>query len=238
MTHRGPSQKARTSVALAIALMFAWHTGVGTRPIGKGVDRFLAVFDAALDAQGIDIVPGFARDLDFKTERRPRLAKLGGFPISDAKGKSPDQWQEEFARGAFGYTVAYEPAKETPAAAVDPSNPDRFHAEWAKSSGRRVFVAFTRDDIAVAEKVALVLRTEGFVVFTYLRGGEPTPWANPATVGRFFQEADHHLVIDTPTARRSGGVVFEALALTRLKDVTKKAGISGSGCAEAFGAKP
>jgi hypothetical protein len=233
-------RRASLKAATIAALMFAFHVGVDTRPVGKGEDPFLAMFGAALDDHGIDFVPGDARDVDFKTELRPRLAKLRGFPmISSVESRSPERWQNEFARGAFNYLVAYQRPSDADRSSTEaPSDTNTFLARWAEAPGRRIFVAFTREDSGVAEKVALVLRAQGLVVFTFLRGGEPTPWADPAIVGRLFQEADHHLVIDTPAARQSGGVAFEALALTRLKYVTKRATAGSGGCAEWLGLKP
>jgi len=226
MRERQRGLRMRISAALAVALVLASPARVHTKALGKGADPMLAGFEAALDAEGIDIVPGLARDLDFKTENRPRLAKLGGFPVpQDAhRPPDPDDWTRQFARGAFDYIAAYRPAESVAAPAAEPSRSDEFLAEWSKASeAERVFIAFTRDDAATAHKVAQVLRAQGLVVFTYLRGKDSAPWARPEVVGRLFREAGHHLVIDTLNARQSGGVVFEALAFARLKEVTKRA---------------
>lgn len=216
----------RISAALAIALVLASPTRVHTKALGKGADPMLAGFEAALDAEGIDIVPGLARDLDFKTEQRPRLAKLGGFPVAqDAhRPPDPDDWMHQFTQGAFDYIAAYRPAEGVAVPVAKPSSSDEFLIEWSKAPENvRVFIAFTRDDAATAHKVAQALRAQGLVVFTYLRDKDAAPWARPEVVGRLFREAGHHFVIDTLKARRSGGVVFEALAYARLKEVTKHA---------------
>jgi hypothetical protein len=186
----------------------------------------LAAFEAALDAKGIDIVPGLARNLDSQQQDRPRLAKLGGFPVPKAKGASsaPEDWMSEFASGAFEYLAAFRPASGSTASVGELADSDRFMTEWSKAEeSQRVFVAFTREDAATAQEVAQVLRAQGLVVFTYLRDKGAAPWAKPEIVGRLFREAGHHFVIDTMQARRSGGVAFEALALARLKKVTKEA---------------
>jgi hypothetical protein len=136
--------------------------------------------------------------------------------------------------------VAYQPIGEATGEIRQVSTHDEFLAKWATAPAeRRVFVAFTREDAQTAQRVAESMRESGFVVFTYLRDNETTPWAEPDLVGRLFKEAGHHLVIDTPTARKSAGVVFEALALARLKDVTQQAkpGRTGSGCRDVLSAK-
>lgn len=226
MRERQRGLGVRVSAALIAALLLTSPARVHTKILGKGADPMLARFEVALDAQGIDIVPGLARALDFKTEHRPRLAKLGGFPVPQdpQPPPNPDDWMAQFTRGAFDYITAYRPAESTAAPAAEPSSSDEFLAEWSKApEAERVFIAFTRNDAAAAQKVAQALRSQGFVVFTYLRSKDATPWARPEVVGRLFREAGHHFVIDTLNARRSGGVVFEALAFARLKEVTKRA---------------
>jgi hypothetical protein len=216
----------RISVALFVALLLASPAPVHTKALGRGSDPMLARFDAALDSEGIDIVPGLARDLDFKTEHRPRLAKLAGFPLPQPSQNSPDsnEWMRQFKRGAFDYITAYRPAENAAGLTGEPSSSDEFLSEWSRApAAERVFIAFTRDDAATARKVAQVLRAQGFVVFTYLRSEDEAPWAKPEVVGRLFREAGHHFVIDTLNARRSGGVAFEALVLARLKEVTTRA---------------
>lgn len=226
----------RAAIALVVALVFASPAGVGTHSLGKGTDPMLAAWETALDARGIDVVQGAARDLGFRTARRPRLAKLAGFPAptGDHARPAPDDWRVPFERGAFDYLAAFRPADTAiPSGAASPDI-DQFLHEWSRASQNgRIFMAYTKDDAAAAKTVADVLRAQGYVVFTYIRGNDAAPWAKPEVVGQLFREAGHHFVIDTPNARKSVGVVFEALALARLKETTKQAAparASGSGC--------
>ena len=215
--------------------------GVDTKSLGTGVDALLARFERALDAANIDIVQGNARDLDFRKDVRPRLAKLSGFPRQKGAHRKPEprDWMNDFNRGVFGYVAAYQPpgTPSTAAAQASPTS-DAFLEEWGRTrQGDRVFVAFTRQDAAAAQKVAQVLKSQGFVVFTYLRDAGASPWAAPEVVGRLFREAGHHFVVDTPDARASGGVSFEALSLARLKETTRQASpTSASSCRNIFGA--
>jgi hypothetical protein len=224
------------AVTIALAVTLAAPVDLAGKSLGKGYDPMLAALVTALDAQGIDVVPGRARDLVFRKELRPRLAKLAGFPIASTAAANSGDWTGPFATGAFGYVAAYRPSSdEVPRTVVDHATEERIFLEnWGRAEQTaRVFVAFTRADAESAQKVASVLRSEGYVVFTYLRGQEPAPWASPDVVGRLFKEAGHHLVIDSPSARESSGVVFEALALTRLKETTRRASPgTGGRCAD------
>jgi hypothetical protein len=212
--------------------------------LGTGSDPMLAALAAALHAHGIDVVPGQARDLVFKRSLRPRLAKLAGFPIVPGVAGTNDGrgWSKPFDDGALGYVASYRPASNdtNPASEADAADAEKFLSAWRNvEEDARVFVAFTRADVESAQKVADAFRAKGYVVFTYLKSGEATPWANPEIVGRLFREAGHHLVIDSPKARESSGVVFEALALARLKETTRRSSPStgGAGCADVLGAR-
>lgn len=183
----------------------------------------------ALDAAGVDVILGKAAD--FAAPERPRLATLEGFESSRGRDWGrywQDVWTTGFEEGLMGALLATERGEEppaleremercrkVPAAAADVTCD--FVEEWlAAGEGKRVFIAFTRSDLAHAVTIRAALKESGYAGFIYLRDGEHDPWAHPDFVGAIFKRADHRLVIDTKNSRGSEGVEFEATCVQAL----------------------
>ena len=175
-----------------------------------------AVADA-LDHSGVDVVLGQAGA--FPTSKRPRLAPLAGF-VPDKKDwgtLAPGSWSYSFKKGLMGALVAIQGPPLLAAARTQceqEPQADREPCEFVKawlgaSEERRMFVAFTRDDVAAALLVKEALEQRGYVVFLFLHDRTGVPWADPRMVGEVFAQARHRLVIDTSNARASAGVAIE-----------------------------
>ena len=68
---------------------------------------------------------------------------------------------------------------------------------------------FYRRGFGICGKVKTTLERQGYVTFIFLQDVKQGPLVSPQEAGRFFREAGHHFVIDTPNARKSVGVQFE-----------------------------
>ena len=237
--HRQNARLLASVLVFLVTSSLLWPQPALTKKIGSGTDAVLDPITAALDAANIDVVASFARDFPIEKDERPRVARLGGFPVSlDRPPSAGNQdWMREFTRGAFDYIAAFRPADGIPSSSAVEGRLEAFLEAWERAPvEERVFIAFTREDAAHALKVAEVLRAEGMVVFTYLENSQSTPWARPEVVGRLFREAGQHFVIDSEGARRSSGVAFEALNYARLKAVTRRAEPSRTTrCRDIFG---
>jgi hypothetical protein len=176
------------------------------RVIGKGILH--AVLDDvkdSLDQQKIDVVAGSPKDVP--TTARPRVAEMTGIPLPPPDTKV-QQWMFEFAQGASGFVAAV-PSK---AGGRRAESSDAFLKEWVQApAGTRVFLSFTSTDVADAEKVAEAFRARGYTTFVYLNRAQPAPRYPAEVAGMMFQQADYRFVLDTPSARKSLGVTFEAL---------------------------
>ena len=214
-----------------VALSLALSQSVYSDRVGEGTDLFLDPLIDPLSKRNIDVVPGFARDYSFEENSRPRVAKLATFPLDDnPSSRNAEEWMRHFERGAFHYLVAFRPRDPAPELAAKAQESPAFLEAWSKAGeSERVFLAFSRRDTDVAKNFAEVLREKGMVVFMYVESKQARPWADPELVGQLFREAGRHYVIDSPGARRSSGVAFEALSLARLKEITKRSQPSLSG---------
>jgi hypothetical protein len=186
---------------------------------------------SALDERGIDTILG--ETAKFPSDQRPRLAPLAGFTVEKADftasnstvGKtdfsSDRTWAHAFEEGAAGALFAVKRGsgesiveQATARCASEKDAADiracEFVAQWRNAGKeRRIFVAFTRSDFEIAERVKDALEKEGYLVFLYLQGRSEAPWAEPGLVGAIFVQAGHRLVIDTKHSRGSEGVAIE-----------------------------
>lgn len=175
----------------------------------------------SLDSQGIDVILGKAKD--FKTGVRPRLALLDGFRASEKVESwsevSLDSWTRRFEEGLVGALVGVKKSANPVVRELERCDKltdgediiCSFLDAWINSAPEnRIFVAFTKSDLASAEKVKKTLEIQGYTVFTYLRENSQDPWAHPDFVGAVFVQANHRLVIDSRYSRGSEGVRFES----------------------------
>jgi hypothetical protein len=163
-----------------------------------------AVFE--LDKEGIDV----ARNLDSPGARkfrasRPILGPLGTMELQKSPSISEASWAQEFKSGAIGAIVA---VKENVGGSS--ASQGDFRQKWEKADKtKRIFISFTGADLEYAHKVSATLEKQGYVTFIFLEDPKQGPRQSPQEAGRFFREAGHHFVIDTPNARKSVGVKFE-----------------------------
>lgn len=215
----------RQAVVFSLALAFLFSYPADTRPLDPehGRHPILAQITDVLDAVGIDIVSGNTRDIPIST--RPRIANLSGFPI-DSDLESIGDWMIGFKRGALGSMMIVAPsAGSTPHGGSASPDVEAFARAWdAASSGRRIFIAFARADAERAEAVRLELAKRGYVVFTYIHSPSSQATFEADFVGRVFSTAGHHLIIDSAAARKSAGVLFEAVAYA---DLSRPSGSAG-----------
>jgi hypothetical protein len=210
---------AKTIVAILAFIFFATAYGAIIDPEAKGPEReFLNSLAHRFDVRGIDTVFGVASALP--VGQRARVGSLHGYaPIKQGWGSfAAGGWMHAFHEGIAGVIVGFLPPnlekKDIACSAGPEIDPEgcAFVREWLKSDpDKRVFIAFSKDDLDEAEKVASALRDEGYVAFVFLRDKSEKPWAAPALVGELFEQARHKLVIDTANTRSSAGVRFESM---------------------------
>ena len=124
-------------------------------------------------------------------------------------------FRETLALDAAGFTMALCANGDVTRSSV--RDRAEYRARWRTAPRKkRVFLSFTRRDLAHARRVQNVLEQKGLVVFTYLANEDNKVWTNSVDVGHYFDSAGHHLVVDTPNARASVATRFEQLALTDL----------------------
>lgn len=227
--------RTKIGVAVFIGIVALAFVAWGDILDPEGPDHpILSPLAPSLHEVDVDVILGKAAV--FEVSNRARLARLDGFESSPGRNWGnywQDVWTEGFERGLIGAILAVAPTEEeepqppaikkeiarcrTVPAQVEDITCD-FLDEWlpAKAKGKRVFIAFTRSDLAIATTIGEVLRAQGYKVFTYLRGEQRDPWAHPDFVGAVFANADHRLVIDTRNSRGSEGVQFEASCVQAL----------------------
>lgn len=169
---------------------------------------------SALDASKIDVRRRWETG-GAATGERPVVAPLDGYPASVRDLGVPEQFKQGFEAGAYREAVLV--AVSGHSGQVDMSSSE-FRAAWnSAEASRRVFISFTKADLQSAEAVRTALMKNGYVVFTYVTGAAGYRPAKPVEVGTYFKEAGHHFVIDTSNARKSPGVVLEAITFDRLR---------------------
>jgi len=171
-----------------------------------------------------EVSPGLAaKDVDSRASyspirsevNRPTLAPLEGFP-TDLRGIRGAQFASEFNNGASGVIMAMR-SSGPPAATPQFTT---FTERWyGIPPEERIFVSFTRADISAANIVRTELEMKGYTAFLYINEPGGRPLFQAGEVGEFFQTAGHHLVIDSPDARRSPSVAYEAYWHKRLPPV-------------------
>jgi hypothetical protein len=179
-------------------------TAIAASPIQEAL---LESLRPSLGEQGISVHTSWLRPLT-SSSTQPVVGPLLDYPFSRIDAASHGAFHEGFIAGASheAALLAVEGGGSQPSLSLQ-----EFRARWLTANkNSRVFVSFTRQDRAYARIVRSSLEQLGYTVFTYL-GRSETPRHNSVEVGTFFREAGNHLVIDTPAARRSAGVISEAL---------------------------
>ena len=146
-------------------------------------------------------------------------------PLADMPAPSNDElrsesdfsilFRETMALDAAGYTMVLCANGEVARTSV--RDRPTYRARWHSTPvDERVFLSFTRRDLAIARTVQAAFERIGLQVFTYLANEDNSIWTNSVDVGHYFDSAGHHVVVDTPNARASVATRFEQLALTDL----------------------
>jgi hypothetical protein len=147
-----------------------------------------------------------------------RIAPLAGFtPNQRDWGSYVDlTWGAAFKDSAIGFIAAVPSAiGKAEASCIEDvaqlgNDVCEFVQKWVSSPpDRRVFIAFTKDDVEHANNVARSLEKAGYAVFIFLKGKDQKPWADPGMVGEVFKQAQFRLVLDSANARGSPGVALE-----------------------------
>jgi hypothetical protein len=163
-----------------------------------------------LDKEGIDV----ARKLDSPAaikyrSNRPVVGPLGTLDLPEKLSVNETAWIQEFKSGAIGAVVAVKENVGGSSASLDD-----LRGKWQRADkAKRVFISFTSEDLPYAHKVRGALEREGYVTFMFLLDKKEGPLLTPQEAGRFFKEAGHHFVIDTPNARKSTGIRLEKALL-------------------------
>ena len=146
-----------------------------------------------LDDLGIDVILGSAHEFEAPGASndcpRPRLARLAEFKNNKPDGKKRGEfdkydWTRGFKEGYVGAVMAARKEENPPkldaemerCLSVLVARADitcNFIMSWlAAQPGKRIFVAFTRDDLQYANQVVAALLAEGYTAFVYIREGE------------------------------------------------------------------
>jgi hypothetical protein len=218
---------------LLLAISFPLSAVAAVLDPDKPTHVVLQQIAPSLDIAGIDVILG--RSMDFAPSERPRVAQLNGFTGQSGWewAKYPkDVWVSGFEKGLIGALMAVPRDasapiidKETQRCAAIPAPKGDPICEFLRlwldknAQGKRIFIAFTRNDQSTALAVQSALESQGYATFMYLRDGDKDPWAHPDFVGEIFAHADDRLVIDTLNSRGSEGVHFEATCADLLRPV-------------------
>ena len=179
----------------------------------------LARLERALDAAGIDTLYEFQGQQEFGDKPKPRLATMDNFPIADMTGfervsitaGNLTEWERAFHEAEVQRIMAVpQGTPEKPGKGGEVVDLPKFRLAWENTQPeQRVFISYTSDNQAQADKIRELLVREGYLVFTY-RQAEGALNTSLAEVFTFFREAGQRFVIDSPAARRSTGVRIEA----------------------------
>lgn len=205
-----------------LIVLACFLSGVSTSVFADFIDQsaqystLLAELEPELRAGGID-VRGSALPEGTSVGFRPQLSYLETLPAKSLAGSVvPNTFSRLFEAGAF--TESYLVAVRTRAKKHPNLSETRFREMWdAAKQSDRIFLSFSGNDLAHAEKVRDALKSKGFEVFLYKDSSTVYPRTNSVDVGRYFREAGTHLVVDTYNARSSVGVISEAIALEALR---------------------
>lgn len=118
-------------------------------------------------------------------------------------------WTEGFNWGMFG-GIGAAPAGAFTATKASEEN---FRSAWDHAPPeQRVFISFARPNLPKANQIKEVLESDGYITFMYLNEEGKPPTYSAEFTGEMFSKAGLHLVLDTPAARMSLGVLLEKKA--------------------------
>lgn len=204
------------AVSLAVALLASGARADVIDPQSPP-DPVLEQLTEAFDAAGIDVL--YSHD----SERgqvapsfgdAPRVAPLLGFrawPGVEVDLEQHAEWLDSFATGARGAIAA---VNDGAGRSVDA---DEFAGVWRDAPReQRVVLTFDAADLDIARRVAATLVDNGYSVYLAIANPEQEK-LDPATFGRLFVDAEHHIVLDTASARLNPIIQFEAELLAELR---------------------
>lgn len=219
----GNKQKLKARlVACLVALTLATNDFSFAEVIGAVKDPILLKIAPLLHKEGVDVFGGNARAPG--VGERPRVELMSDFDFDIRFEQLPGQlgrrlptwltlkaWTEGFNRGMFG-GIGAAPAGASTATKASEEN---FRSAWDHAPPeQRVFISFARPDLPESNKIE-VLESHGYITFTYLNEEGKPPTYSPEFTGEMFSKAGLHLVLDTPAARMSLGVLLEKKATVK-----------------------
>lgn len=218
----------RMLVVLLTALLLVPAAASARTVDGKAKVKVPLLSDVArdLDKAGIDVLHSWrSHEALLKRDpasQRPMVAPLleygeGLHATPARKGPRWDRirievarlgWMKDFDRGVAGALAAVKRSGQG----------DVFQKRWNLADrSLRVFLSFTKEDLAKAQQVRAALERQGYEVFIYLNGEGATRYS-AKEVGRLFAEAGQHFVLETKHATKSLGVRYEA----RIREVVER----------------
>jgi hypothetical protein len=116
--------------------------------------------------------------------KAPTLAPLRGFPTRAASSRERRSVDVFFKEGAFEDAALIAVRGTLKGKGSVARELPRLWRRAAPS--RRVFIAFSRRDLAAATAVRRALEREGYVCFTYIHGRSKNPWGESCRGGTVF----------------------------------------------------
>lgn len=191
-------------IGLSILLFVSFISLSGFKILDPEADnKFFKRLSLYLDDIGIDIIQSWESNV--KLEGRPTLAPIANYNVSVLERET--DWTQAFASSYANAIVALQTEQPVEAA--------KFVEQWeATSVDKRVFISFTKDDIAHAENIKKVLEDVGYKVFIYAETGR-APFTSPEMIAHCMKSAGEVLILDTENSRGKVGVLAEALTFAK-----------------------
>lgn len=204
-----------TFFALVGIVAIAISNLAGAKILGNAyeLDPVLRKWAESLNAEGIDVVAGDTASIPLEG---PRIALLAGMPILAANDGRELDWMKYFKEGETGVIAALGGTMPDTRQRKEISE-NEFRTKWQQAlPGQRVFISFTSENADIAAKVKKALEDQGYMAFIFRNSKTEPLRYDAAEVRTFFDQADHHVVLDTARARESPGVSLEASVLAGL----------------------
>jgi hypothetical protein len=167
----------------------------------------LQELSAPLDEIPVDVFGG--AEVPKNGFKNPTLVPLSSYVwlARSSKNYKSSTWTKEFENGTVKYLLASIEKRRRA------TGPEEILSAWdsAVKNKKAVFISYAAEDADLANMVKSVIRSKGYVGFAFLSKAGALPTYDAEIAGKFFREATHHFVLDTPKARSSLGVRWEAL---------------------------
>ncbi|MBQ13281.1 MAG: hypothetical protein CMQ17_02640 [Gammaproteobacteria bacterium] len=194
-----------TASCLLLACSIVYSPSMRAEILGEpdAEDSFLNSIAEAVGAYGIDVTQNLnARDVISTRIQQPRLGRFPDLVLNSLPDSEEIQaWETAFTAGEIS-GLAILNTNSSPESLT--SNYENFLAHWLSApADERIFVSFSQDDAAAAEKIEAVLNAYGYGLINF----NSFNTADPA--GRLYATAAQRLAIDSREARRYRSNVTE-----------------------------